>query len=211
MNLRIRITCGVLLIVMVMTIVAGVIIWQQAKMQTAFQNFSYTSEIENSLLECRRQEKNYFLRKDYGAIGLFQSYFDTLFTLTTNLSTIITDDYIISELLLLKDNLSEYRSNFKKATVYDVQEYNRHYENSVEMCVMSARECHKIINRIRTMTTNQFNTALSVSSVVNKVSVVIGILLSVVISGFIADKVMDLIGTPEGEIIKYSNSRKKKS
>lgn len=197
MNLRIRITMGFLLIVFVMAVVASIIIWQQAKMQTAFQNFCYTSEIENSLLECRRQEKNYFLRKDYGAIGLFQSYFDTLFTLTTNLSTIITEDYIISELLLLKDNLSGYRSNFEKAAVYDVQEYNRHYENSVEMCVMSARECQKIINRIRTMTTNQFNTALSVSSVVNTVSVVIGILLLVIISSFFSDKIMNLIGPKE--------------
>lgn len=197
MNLRIRITMGFLLIVFVMAVVASIIIWQQAKMQTAFQNFCYTSEIENSLLECRRQEKNYFLRKDYGAIGLFQSYFDTLFTLTTNLSTIITEDYIISELLLLKDNLSEYQSNFEKAAVYDVQEYPGHYENAVEMCVMSARECHKIINRIRTMATNQFNTALSVSSIVNTVSVIIGILLSVIVSSFISNKIMNLIGPKE--------------
>ncbi len=80
----------------------------------------------------------------------------------------------------------------------------------INVCVLSARECHKTVNRIKTMTKDQFNNALAISSIVNTFSVIIGIFLSIIISGFIADKMMDLLGTPEGYIIKCIQPKKKK-
>jgi len=211
MNLRIRITMGFLVIVFIMTLVAGIILWQQAKMQTAFINSNLTGELEHYLLECRRQEKNFLLRKDNDSSDLFQANFDTLFTLTTDLGKKISEASIVSELSLLQDRLSNYQAEFEQAILYfDVELYQKQFEESMCSCIMFARESHKIIKKINTVTEDQFNAALSISSIVNTFSVILGIFLSVIIAGFITDKVMDLIGTPEGELIKYSHSKKEK-
>ena len=203
MNLRIRITSGFLLIVMVMTVVAGVIIWQQAKMQSAFQDSILTSELDHYLLECRRQEKNYLLRQDGEALVLFQANYDTLFTMATNLSNKILYDQIVIKLSVLQDKLILYRSAFEQSTLYlDVESYKTQYNESIRTCVMFARESHSIIKDIRQLSEERFEKALSISSIVNTFSVIVGIFLSVVISGFIADKVMDLIGSPEREVIE---------
>jgi len=212
MNLRLRINMGFLLIVLVMAIVAGVIICQQAKMQTAFLDSLRTCDLDKYLLECRRQEKNYICCKsEQEALNLFQANYDTLYTMTTNLSDDIYDDNIIEELSGLQENLNHFYTAFMQAVQYRDDELNQNQFNiSSRACVKYARECHSNIKHIRLFSTERFETALAISSIVNTFSVIIGLFLAVIISSFIADKIMDLIGTPEGELIKYSHTKKVK-
>lgn len=78
MNLRVRITSGFLIIVIVMACVSGIIIWQESNMYQAFQHSLQISEIEKYFLECRRQEKNFIIRHDSQSVQLFASNYDSL-------------------------------------------------------------------------------------------------------------------------------------
>ncbi len=212
MNLRLRINMGFLLIVFVMAVVAGVIIYQQAKMQTAFQDSISTCDLDKYLLECRRQEKNYICCKsEQEALDLFQANYDTLYTMTTSLSDDISDNHIIDELSELQENLTHFYAAFMQAVQYrDDDLYQRQFDNSSRICVKYARECHSNIKHVRYFSEERFNTALSISSIVNTFSIIIGIFLAVMISSFIADKILDLIGTTEGEMTEYSHTKKSK-
>ena len=209
MNLRIRISMGFLLIVFVMTIVAIIIICQQAKMQTAFQDSILTCELDRYVLECRRQEKNYLLRDDDEALVLYQANYDTLFAMTINLADKVSDDKLVNTLLSLQDKLENYKLSFEEVVQYRNDESSqRQFKISLQKCIISARGCQAVIGDIRNMTKDRFDTALSISSIVNTFSVIIGIFLSICISGFIADKILDLIDSPEGKAIKYSSEYK---
>ena len=209
MNLRIRISMGFLLIVFVMTIVAIIIICQQAKMQTAFQDSILTCELDRYVLECRRQEKNYIFRNDDEALVLHQANYDTLFAMTNNLTDKVSDDKLVNTLLSLQDKLENYKLSFEEVVQYRNDESSqRQFKISLQQCIASARECQAVIGDIRNMTKDRFDTALSISSIVNTFSVIIGIFLSICISGFIADKIMDLIDSPEGKAIKYFSKSK---
>lgn len=211
MNLRLRINMGFLLIVFLMATVAGVIIYQQAKMQTAFQDSLQTCELDRYLLECRRQEKNYICcDTDQQAIDLFQTNYDTLYTMTIKLSDDISDNHIIDKLSDLQESLVNYYSVFMQTVQYrDNTDYKRQFDISSRACVKSARECHSIIEKIRHFSEERFNTALSISCIVNTFSIIFGIFLAVVISSFIADKIMDIIANPDNPKFKIAAKGKK--
>ncbi len=63
MNIRFRITMGFLLIVFIMAIVAGIIIWQQAKMQTAFENSCLQVNVTDLCLSVEDKKKITYLDK----------------------------------------------------------------------------------------------------------------------------------------------------
>lgn len=209
MNLRIRISMGFLIIVFVMTIVSIIIICQQAKMQTAFEDSILTCELDRYVLECRRQEKNYLARDDDEALVLHQANYDTLFAMTNNLIDKVSNDKLVNTLLSMQNKLENYKLSFEEVVQYRKDESSqRQFKISLQQCIASARECQAVIGDIRNMTKDRFDTALSISSIVNTFSVIVGIFLSVCISGFIADKIMDLIDSPEGKAIKYFSKSK---
>ncbi len=212
MNLRLRINMGFLLIVFVMAVVAGLIIYQQTKMQTAFQDSLQTCDLDKYLLECRRQEKNYILRDtEQDALTLFQANYDSLYSTTESLHDDIYDEAIFEKLSLLQEYLYNYYNTFMRIVQYGNGDL---YINQIDVisneCVQLARECHSIIEDIRVLSNERFTQAMAISSMVNTFSVILGIFLSVIISSFIADKVMDLIGIPEDKLIKITKTKKQK-
>jgi methyl-accepting chemotaxis protein len=200
---------GFLIIVFVMTIVSIIIICQQAKMQTAFEDSILTCELDRYVLECRRQEKNYIFRNDDEALVLHQANYDTLYAMTKNLIDKVSNDKLVNTLLSMQNKLENYKLSFEEVVQYRKDESSqRQFKISLQQCIASARECQAVIGDIRNMTKDRFDTALSISSIVNTFSVIVGIFLSVCISGFIADKIMDLIDSPEGKAIKYFSKSK---
>lgn len=209
MKLRTSILLGFLLIIGVITIVAIVLVCQQAKMQTAFQDSILTCELDRYVLECRRQEKNYLLRNDDEALALYQANYDTLFAMTDNLTEKVSDDKLVNTLLLLQDKLENYKLSFEEVVQYRNEESSqRQFKISLQRCIISARECQAVISDIRNMTKDRFEAALSISSIVNTFSVIIGIFLSVCIFGFISDKIRDLIDIPKGKVMNNISKSK---
>ncbi|HKJ67312.1 MAG TPA: hypothetical protein VKA68_05100, partial [bacterium] len=85
MELPIRIKSSFLLIILIMAVGSGIILWNQHTLQDAFNALRSSFELEEYLLECRRQEKNYFLRFSEESLRLHQTNYDSLVHLTSDL------------------------------------------------------------------------------------------------------------------------------
>jgi len=191
MNLRVRITLGFLIIVMVMAGVSGIIIWQESNMHRSFQHSSQISEIEKYFLECRRQEKNFIIRHDVQSVHLFISNFDSLNKLISEMLLDVSNEHMIERLTFLNDIIQSYNSKFEEIFSSNQIEIDN---NKIQSEVNLARESHAIINEIKVITNLEFNKAYAITNNVNIFSILIGLFLSVIIAGFISTKIMEILG-----------------
>lgn len=191
MNLRVRITSGFLIIVVVMVCVSGVIIWQESRMHHAFQHSSQISEIEKYFLECRRQEKNYIIRHDSQSVQLYVNNHDSLSTLINQMMLSDINEQMNKKLSKLEKKLSEYRNIFEELTITKNTEMGISLAN---LEVAYAREGHKIISELKSITNRNFKNAYTITNNVNIFSILLGLFLSVIIAGFISTKVMEILG-----------------
>jgi len=191
MNLRVRITLGFLIIVMVMAGVSGIIIWQESNMHRSFQHSSQISEIEKYFLECRRQEKNFIIRHDVQSVHLFISNFDSLNKLISEMLLDVSNEHMIQRLTFLNDIIQSYNSKFEEIFSSNQIEIDN---NKIQSEVNLARESHAIINEIKVITNLEFNKAYAITNNVNIFSILIGLFLSVIIAGFISTKIMEILG-----------------
>jgi len=198
MNLRVRITCGFLIIVLVMTSVAGIIIWQGSKMQQAFQHSSQINEIEKYFLECRRQEKNFLLRQDEESVKLFSINYAELIDVINETSESNIDEISIEKLNSLKYNLISYNEQFNDIAKLKELVVN---DNRVKKEVTLARENHLLIEELNVIATNSFDKAHSITVSITIFSIIIGLFLSVVIAGFISTKIMDILRDPDDYLL----------
>ncbi|MCK4904284.1 MAG: hypothetical protein KAS35_06290, partial [Candidatus Marinimicrobia bacterium] len=191
MNLRVRITLGFLIIVVVMVCVSGIIIWQESHMHKAFQHSSQISEIEKYLLECRRQEKNYIIRHDSQSVQLFANNYDSLSILINKMMLSDINEQMELKLIILEKKLMEYQNIFEELIVTK----NVKLENNLAIREVGlAREGHKIIGEIKNIASQNFKNAYAITNNVNIFSILIGLFLSVLIAGFISTKIMEIIG-----------------
>ena len=191
MNLRVRITLGFLIIVVVMVCVSGIIIWQESHMYKAFQHSSQISEIEKYLLECRRQEKNYIIRHDSQSVQLFANNYDSLSILINKMMFNDINEQMELKLIILEKKLMEYQNIFEELIVTK----NVELENNLAIREVGlAREGHKIIGEIKNIASQNFKNAYAITNNVNIFSILIGLFLSVLIAGFISTKIMEIIG-----------------
>lgn len=191
MNLRIRITSGFLIIVIVMACVSGIIIWQESNMYQAFQHSLQISEIEKYFLECRRQEKNFIIRHDSQSVQLFASNYDSLNVVVFKMLDYDLNDQMMEKLNILQNKLDSYNLKFEEivgASQIDID------TTKIQSEVDLAREIHTLINGIKVMTIQDFNRAYTITNNVNIFSILIGLFLSVLIAGFMTTKIMKILG-----------------
>lgn len=191
MNLRVRITSGFLIIVIVMACVSGIIIWQESNMYQAFQHSLQISEIEKYFLECRRQEKNFIIRHDSQSVQLFASNYDSLNVVVFKMLDYDLNDQMMEKLNILQNKLDSYNLKFEEivgASQIDID------TTKIQSEVDLAREIHTLINGIKVMTIQDFNRAYTITNNVNIFSILIGLFLSVLIAGFMTTKIMKILG-----------------
>lgn len=191
MNLRIRITSGFLIIVIVMACVSGIIIWQESNMYQAFQHSLQISEIEKYFLECRRQEKNFIIRHDSQSVQLFASNYDSLNVVVFKMLDYDLNDQMMEKLNILQNKLDSYNLKFEEivgASQIDID------TTKIQSEVDLAREIHTLINGIKVMTIQDFNRAYTITNNVNIFSILIGLFLLVLIAGFMTTKIMKILG-----------------
>ena len=191
MNLRARITFGFLIIVLVMTCVSGIIIWQESNMHQAFQHSSQIREFERYFLECRRQEKNFIIRHDAQSVKLFTSNYNSLNILISKMLTDKSNEQMVEKLTALQDKVDKYDLKIEEIiSSNQIEIDNAKMQSEVDL----ARDIHALINEIKTLTTQEFNKAYAITNNVNIFSILIGLFLSVLIAGFMSTKIMEFIG-----------------
>ena len=192
MGVQLKLRTGFLLVVIVMSIASGVILVNQSKMRDAFEMSNASVQLEDYLLECRRQEKNFLLRGKEEYVEYFNISYDSLYTMTAHLIAKTDHKSMKAELTNLGERESAYKASYDSLIQLshhqDVSQVNR--ETLVTQMVEEARDCHSLIANIRSLAMTNFNTAKSSSHIINIAALVVGILLSVLIAGIISDQVI---------------------
>jgi len=189
MDWRQRIRLNVLVVVAIMAIAPGVIIWNQSVLEHEFRNMSTCAYLEEYLLEARRYEKNFFLRGGEEYLRLQSDFLEKLGDATRQLRG---NDEIAARIEMLLQKESEYGQRFSTlASEVSDGTRSREVEDAAVLAMVGvARECETLIREIRGVTADRFHAAVTRAHFVNFLSLLIGVLLAVIVSGLIADRVV---------------------
>ncbi len=189
MDWRQRIRLNVLVVVAIMAIAPCVIIWNQSLIQQEFENMTTCAYLEEYLLEARRYEKNFFMRGGEEYLSLQSDYLERLGDATRQLRG---SQEIGTRVEMLLQKEAEYGQRFS-SLVTEILAGKRNpqtEDDSVLEMIAVARECETLIREIRQTTADRFSSVATRSQFVNFLSVIVGVLLAVIVSGFIADRVV---------------------
>ncbi len=191
--MHVKIKSSFLLIILIMAGSAGIILWNQNTLREAFYSLRSSFELEEYLLECRRQEKNYFLRFDTESIQLHQAHFDSLEGLTGDLVTATLNPAMRQKFVALDQALSSYKTTFDNIirTGSTSSTAGKNFQDPSNNLVREARRIHTIIFGIRTNATGQFNKIRSTTHVINLAALLVSLFLAVIIAGYLSDKITE--------------------
>lgn len=188
MDLWRKIRYSILVVVAIMFLPALVTLLNQGILHREFDNLTTCWELEEYLLESRRHEKNYLLRLDEEYIELQGRYYHLLRNSIEQLR----------ESHLIRDHIG--------ALIAATEDYQRRFTDIVERIrggdrgaaegpemdemIESARECHHLIQELRDLTIAKFEGTASRTQFINVISLVIALLIAVIVSGYITDKIV---------------------
>jgi methyl-accepting chemotaxis protein len=188
-RIRTLLLLGISTIIVLMAGVSVLLLWQQSQMESGCRSLHQVNTLERYLLECRRQEKNFLLRHQRANIDLFRTNLDSLVAATTHLAGDARDDTALPELELLLAREREYASAFSALVAWSAgQEQER--LSLVDHTVTSARTCHALMNEIRETTIARLRAANSTARAVNVATVVLGLLLALMVSGWLTRRIV---------------------
>ena len=189
-----KIKNSLILIITLMVIASGVILWNQWKLQRAFTTMQMTVQVDQALLECRRQEKNYILRQDSTSLDEFTGSYQTLRRSITQLDSVLRSnglpDSIKALLPRITQNANEYRNRFEQVRQSEPQTPTSlyHYEEVTSDLVQYARAIHRHVDIIRQAVKQRFESIAAASNVINIAAFIVGLFLSVLIAGYLIDQ-----------------------
>jgi methyl-accepting chemotaxis protein len=190
-TIRSRLVLGLLAIVVLMTADAWFIIRQQGIMDRSFCSLERMDMIERFLLECRRQEKNFLLRRDQASLDLFAASFDSLLSNTSALAERIKDPDMSASLVLLGGRILEYGDAFQhlRSRWFELSDPEERSRLDAET-VATARACHALAGEVRNETISEFRAAHSATRTGNVLSVLLGLGLSIVVAALLTRNIV---------------------
>ena len=150
MNRQSRINTS--LAILIGTYLALTIISLLGKSQILEAQYTYTltTELENYLLQCRRQEKNFIIRSDMRSIELFRMNLDSCKMLVAVLSQRTHDTISRNSLSQLGSYLDDYYKAYRVMVL--TRRDTRNMEAlipSIHQCTEASNNCHEIIESVR--------------------------------------------------------------
>jgi hypothetical protein len=188
MHLWRKIRYSILLIVAIMFLPALVTLWNQGTLHREFANLSTCWELEEYLLEARRHEKNYLLRFDEEYIDLQAGYYHHL----RDAAEKLRENRLIEDRIgALVDAADDYQRRFTDIAGR-IRDGDREAAEGPAMDAMieSARHCEALIQDLRELTIERFEGTASRNHFINVISLVAALLLAVIVSGYITDKII---------------------
>jgi len=185
-RIQTEVLASLLTVVALMSVAGFVITVQQRRMRVVFTVLDRVQEVERLLLECRRQEKNFFLRHDQSSVELFATHSSSL----VDRSAMLQDENLDPELgplqARLREALGRYRDTFFDAehgwrSILPTEEQDLLMETTVTM----ARVSHQLVADIRSVSLARFRTASAITEVVTFTAGGVGILAAVVLSSLL--------------------------
>lgn len=182
-----RLLLGYLALVVLMTVVLLFTLQRQAALQRSFEFLDGLHRIDQLMLECRRQEKNFLLRIDQASLDLQDDSLNELVESTGRLRA-VTDDPDFSPLLeRLHGKEVEYGQTFKDAAARVLRSHSAAGEGAPDSeLTRRGRECHALLDHMRGVATERLASAIRLGGWLGLASVagalLIGIALSVTLT-----------------------------
>ena len=190
LRIRTSLLLGFLAIVVLMSAVTWVVLGQCRVVRRSFDLLGRIDTVEQALLECRRQEKNFLLRHDQASLDAHATAFDTLLSGMGFLDAGVRRGGIGAKIAVLEGAVVDYRTAFLglEPSRFDDSEHDA--ERAKTVMVSKARECHALVAEIKGTITSRLESAEAMTRVVSILSIVIGILLSILVAGFLTGRVV---------------------
>jgi hypothetical protein len=182
-RIQTKVLASLLTVVGLMSFAGAVITVQQHRMRDVFTVLDRVQEVERHLLECRRQEKNFFLRHDQSSIELFATHSTTLVDRAATLRDEVLDPGLVPLQARLDRALVEYRDAFLHAERSWRSDHSTEERDLlVETTVTMARVSHQLVADIRSVSLARSRTASAVTEAVTFAAGGIGVLASVILA-----------------------------
>ncbi|MFC1547069.1 hypothetical protein ACFL5M_00950 [Candidatus Neomarinimicrobiota bacterium] len=122
---------------------SGVIYWQHSRKLETLSAYTLALRIDKYLLECRRQEKNFFIRNSMEAIQLFTVNHDSVKALLSRLMNMELPAEAMNGGISLNGLLDDYSRSFRAICISTRDHPNGEGRISImHRCTETARKCH---------------------------------------------------------------------
>jgi len=186
-RIQTKVLASLLTVVGLMSFAGAVITVQQHRMRDVFTVLDRVQEVERHLLECRRQEKNFFLRHDQSSIELFATHSTTLVDRAATLRDEVLDPGLVPLQARLDRALVEYRDAFLHAERNWRSDHSTEERDLlVETTVTMARVSHQLVADIRSASLSKSRAASAVTEAVTFTAGAVGILTSLLLASLLA-------------------------
>lgn len=195
MNPFTKIKGAFLIIIVFMSVAAGAIIWNQHSLETIYHETLNSVQLEQYLLECRRQEKNFILRQTSESIALFNSAQDSLMNYISFLRSSEKNEQIASILTQLEQEGDNYLQSFHNLVKRSdtIETTTTMHLEFIEPIIEVAQTMHSHIDQIRTYNADNFQSKKSKVSLLNFSIFIVSIFLAVIFAGILSDNFIDQI------------------
>jgi hypothetical protein len=149
LRIRTKLLLGLIAIGALVVSTAWVVISQQFVVRRSFEIHDRMATIERQLLECRRQEKNFFLREDRASAEVFAEAFESLGDEVRSLRSGVARPEFAQMLTQLETVVASYGEQFTQTSVglwADADEQER--DRLMGATVDAARACHTTVDRV---------------------------------------------------------------
>jgi HAMP domain-containing protein len=182
LKIRTKLLLGLIAIGALVVSTAAVVISRQSVVRRSFEIHDRMLTIERFLLECRRQEKNFFLREDGASVPLFEESLRSLLAEIGALRSDSTEPAVAAGLADLDAAVAAYGDAFRTTSGPAwLQADERERERLTNATVEEARRCHAVMDRMLGLATATLHTAVRTTQRVSLLTVMVGFLLALLV------------------------------
>ncbi|UCH10711.1 MAG: hypothetical protein JSU61_02130 [Fidelibacterota bacterium] len=128
---------------------SSIIYWQQSRKLEALSAYTLAMEVDKYLLECRRQEKNFFIRTSMEAIQQYTANHDTASSLILKLMQKRLPNNAKTACSALAAQMDNYQKAFRAISIYRRDNpVGNDMISMMHMCTEIARQCHSHVASI---------------------------------------------------------------
>ncbi len=183
-RIRTKLLFGLVAMVVLMAVVLAVITHEQRIMKRSFLLVERIDAVELLFLECRRQEKNFLLRRDVSSVGLYSENLNALLEQTRGLQSDVIDSRLADKIGMLRGKAIEYGDLFGRVRENYPEDYEagagyEELDQLVSLTVERARECHVLVADIKGTLVRWFDEANSRAHLISTLSILLGLLMSI--------------------------------
>ena len=190
MKRQYKVIAGLTLLILLNIASSNGIYWMQSRELNALSVYFLTVEVDKYLLECRRQEKNFFLRTSMEAIQMYTANHNSASNRILSLMQKRIPENSKNACSTLRDLMINYMKAFRATSLHRRDHPSGDQMASMmHMCANIARECHSQLASIIVDSEQRYHSARRVNRVIPCILLISTPIVSILIASIIVMQV----------------------